>query len=93
MPRPVAGDHAGIAARMVEIIGTRADHAHIAAQHVEDLRQFIEPGLAQQPSQPGDAMHLQRIIGPAHDLGGGAHGAKLDGGKRPAIPAHSFLHV
>jgi hypothetical protein len=31
---------------VLDRVGTRADHGHVAAQHIEELRQFVEAGSA-----------------------------------------------
>src|SRR5690606_39989214 len=36
-------------------LGTGADHTHVAAQHVEELGQFVEAVFAQEPADRGDA--------------------------------------
>src|SRR5437879_6426922 len=46
--RPVAGD-------LVRRHGAWADQAHLPLQHVEQLRQFIETGPSQNPTNSGNA--------------------------------------
>ena len=75
-------------------LGARADQAHVAAEHVEELRQFVD---AQQPddvAHPGDPAVVGR--GPlrlAVFLGIGAHAAELGDLEVLAVVAHPLLAV
>src|SRR5690606_30327611 len=75
-------------------LGAWADDAHLAAQHVPELRQLVEAQFADDPSDPGDAVVVRR--GPARPpvlLGVGAHAAELDQLEGAAVFADAFLHV
>ena len=51
----VGGQVAPIAEHLVLHDGPRADEAHLATEHIPDLRQLIETGLAQKSPQTRDA--------------------------------------
>ena len=58
--------------------GPRADEAHPAAEHVPDLRQLVEAGLAQEAADLGDAVVVAGRLAAAADVGAlGPHGAEL----------------
>ena len=44
-----------VARQAAERVGTRADDAHLTAQHVEHLRQFVDAGRADEAADAGDA--------------------------------------
>jgi hypothetical protein len=48
-----------------QVVRARADQAHLAAEHVDDLGQFVEPRPPQEPAQPRHALRLQRVVGAA----------------------------
>ena len=76
---------------MVVIIRARADQAHVSAQHIDDLRQFVDARLAQEPAQRRDAVLFQGRIGMAFDFIDGTHRAELEGGERLAVASHALL--
>src|SRR6185503_5765244 len=41
---------------------TRAHHAHVPAQHIEELRQLVETGLAQCASQPRHSIISAQLV-------------------------------
>ena len=56
-----------------------ADQRHLPFEHIDKLRQLIEPGFAQKVAAAGDpAVPLATPDRPGGRLGVGAHGAKLD---------------
>ncbi|MMZ60534.1 hypothetical protein D1872_226330 [compost metagenome] len=66
----------------------------MAEQHVDQLRQFVQPGRPQQAAQPGYA--LVAVAGedrPGTRLRTVHHAAKLQQRKRPAPKAQPFLHI
>src|SRR5205085_2071870 len=75
-------------------LGPRPDEAHITEQHVPQLRDFIDPGLAQETADGGDpgiagfrpyrAGILFRVV---------AHRAKLVDDERLAMTADAALMV
>ena len=54
-PLRVAWDERAIVAVVSERVRTWANEAHLAAQHVKKLRQFVEAGLTQTCAQPGQS--------------------------------------
>ena len=68
----------------------RPDQAHVAPEHIEELRQLVQLGVAEERAQPGDpgvVPHRQR----AALLGAGRHGAELVDRERLEMPADPFL--
>src|SRR3546814_1310283 len=56
-----------------------ADDAHVATQHVPELRQLIQPGLADEAPDPGDPVVVfSSPTGHAIALGVGPHATELD---------------
>src|SRR5262245_6468362 len=113
---PQAGD-AGAAARIVVERGAvaldlvlhdrpRADDAHLAGDHVEQLRQLVEAGHAQELADLGDArilaelvvtlpfraqMRLRREELVQRRLGVENHRAELPAAERPAVRADAAV--
>src|ERR1700735_3658086 len=58
--------------------GTRPDQAHLTAEDIENLRQFIQASLADEPSNFGDAVVIVRSPGGAVCLGILIHGSELE---------------
>jgi hypothetical protein len=44
----------------VRPLRSRADHAHLAAQYVKELRQFVNPSAADKSTNAGEAIVLRR---------------------------------
>ncbi len=83
--RAVAFDHH-------DEVGPRPDEAHVAEQHVEQLRQLVEAGGAQPAAGRRDArVALFEVEAVAHRDGVGDHGAELEDAKDPAMAADPFL--
>src|SRR5262249_38283010 len=73
---------------------TRADQAHVAAQDIDELGQFIQMTEAQEPAQPRDA----RVSGKGPARAGRYfaimdHGANLQDGEKSALAAYPSLLV
>src|SRR5262249_27976092 len=56
MPQCVIGDILAEFGDELRAFGTRSDEAHRAAQHIPQLRQFIEPQFADHAPDAGDAL-------------------------------------
>jgi len=68
--------------------GPGPDQAHLAAQHVDELRQFVGGDPAQDPADPGDPGHIgQHLAG----WPGRRHRAQLDQDKGLAAAADADL--
>ena len=78
-------------------LGPRPDQAHAAAQHVDQLRQFVELGAAQQRAHAGDARiagHGELRAGRSRQSrhsGRVVHRAELEDAKRLPITAYTHL--
>ena len=48
-------DELGVFLGVLEHVGARADDAHVAEQHVDELRELVEAGVAHDLSPAGDA--------------------------------------
>ncbi len=77
-----------VALDQLDLLRTRADDAHLAAQDVDQLRQLVEAEPAQEAPDPGDARvvgelehRVAQVIEPDHVreafLGVGDHRAEL----------------
>ena len=88
----IAGDGFKIFHRMIVVIRARADETHLAKQHVENLRQFIDTTFAQDMAEAGNSVHLERVISPPRDDVDVDHRAELIRVKRHTVPAHAFLN-
>ena len=84
MTHHVLPEDLGEAFRVQEHMGPGANHRHIAFQDVEKLREFIQVGLAEEPSQPGKPAVVFRHL---PDMG-----VRIDG-KGPEFVAKEFLIV
>ena len=83
---------------------TGSDNAHVATQHVEELRQFVQRILAQEPAQPGGAgivrdlkQHAIPLV-QVQDLGAplfrvAHHGTELSAAKYPALFADALRKI
>src|SRR5690606_22604527 len=92
--------HAVVADFVVELVdklralGPRADKAHVAGQHVEQLRQFVQAGLADEAAHTGGPVIVAaRPLRNAILLGIGAHAAELRQLEAAAALAHPDLPV
>src|SRR5579864_1203207 len=75
-------------------LGPRSNEAHVAAQHVPNLRQLVEPSHAQDPADGGDT--LISMGGPlrcAAALRVDAHRAEFIDGKGGAVTPDAFLPI
>ena len=76
--------------RLARQTRARPDKAHVAAQHVPQLRQLVELGATQPGASSGDAAKLgfvRRAI-----AGANAHGAQFDQAEAATIAAKTFLN-
>ena len=86
----------------------RTNEAHLAAEDVPQLRQFVEAGLADEVADPGDpGIFLQLVIGfpfgpeggifreqfLQHLVGVGNHAAELPGAEAATMAADPFLRI
>ncbi len=82
--------------------GARADNAHLPAQDIDQLGQFVETCLAQNPSHSRDPRVVSHLEDrPVHFVfslkahpqrfGFGHHSAELVEGERPAIESAALL--
>ena len=72
-------------------LGTRAHQAHVAHEHVPQLRQLVDLGVAQEVPDPGDPLILAHRDAGA-ELGGVVHhGPELDDVERLQMPSHPPL--
>ena len=71
----------------------RADQAHVAPQHVEQLRQFVEVRRAQDRAEPRLARVVRRRHLRAVRLGIDPHRAELQHHERPAVQPAPLLPV
>ena len=95
-------DREGEVLQQLGPLGARADQAHLAAQHVPELRQLVEPRLAQEPADPRDARVVLRRRAPRRcrfsasgvivrnlcivELGERERGAPLSRGRAAELP-------
>lgn len=86
---------AGTAAERVHLLlgdaRARANEAHVAAQHVDELREFVELPQAQDAADAGDFRVMQRGDGRAARAERDAHGAKFEDGEVGAATANALL--
>ena len=83
VPDHVAADELAIDLVVRNSVRPRADEAHLALQHVDELRQFIERGATQEPSDRRDARIGLRCLA---DLA-----AVLEDGHRPELVDENLL--
>src|SRR5471032_548075 len=75
-----------------ERMRTRSDHRHVAAQYVEELRQFVQARAAQETAYARDPrVAAFRLFDYARFLRMNAHGAELVDGEDAAIRAFAAL--
>ncbi len=74
-------------------LGPRTDEAHVPSQHVPELRQLVEPRLADHPADGGDT--IVAVLRPhgRPRLGIGAHRAELIEREGAAVEAHAVLAI
>ena len=80
--------------RQRRTLGSRPDQAHLAPQHVDDLRQLVEMVPAQHPADRGAARiapHRPHRSGTL--LGVLGHGAELEHPEHPSVPSQPRLAV
>ena len=74
-------------------LGTRPHHAHVTLQHAQNLRQFVDTGLAQELAYLRDTrIVLSRPLG-TELLGIGPHGTELVHRERLAVKSNAFLGI
>src|ERR1051326_487765 len=89
-----------ISLEVVFRMGTRAHHAHISFEHIEELRQFIDAVLAQKASQAGNAGVIDNFEGGAvpfihvhqpvlSGIGISHHGAKFVAAEFAPLASHA----
>ncbi len=89
----VAGDEAAVLLVVVDGVGARTDEAHLTAEDVEELGQFIEAPAAQDATEGCDAGIIAGGLAQAGLVTGleYAHGAELEDAKAAAIEAVAIL--
>lgn len=80
LPLVVGIDEAGV-------LRPGANHAHIALEHVEQLRQLIKAQLPEPASGAGDPVVISRRYPDPGKIGAGNHGAELVHGERTSAAA------
>ena len=83
-------DQVGIFLRVLEHVGSGAHDAHLAEQHVDELRKLVDAGLAQYLAPLGHAGVVPRGL-QAVGLGVDLHAAELQAGELPAVDAGALL--
>src|SRR3546814_18492153 len=79
MPQLVIADALVETVHELRPLRSWADDAHVATQHVPELRQLIQPGLADEAPDPGDPVVVfSSPTGHAIALGVGPHATELD---------------
>src|SRR6185436_10030427 len=81
----VAADQLAVELVVRDRVRARADHAHAPLQHVDELRQLVERGAAQEGAEAGDAAVVARRL--AH------HVAILGHGHRAELVDHDLAAV
>src|SRR3954466_7626675 len=93
MPEMIERDNLFVTLGAFRPFGPWTDQAHIAANHIPELRQFIETQFAKPPANPGDA----RIALPGINVGrfiitlGCAHRPKFESREQFPLPADPWL--
>src|SRR5437660_48547 len=81
----------------------RPDQAHLALEHIDQLRQFVQAALSQQPSHPRHPRVIANLEDQARDLAAAAHlfkhrlgvdhhGAELEAAEMPAVEPDAILY-
>lgn len=95
-PRPDAQD--GPLLRGIQVnrplhLGPGSHQAHVAQEHVDELRQLVELVSAEEPAYPG---YPGIVLGggcPAQLIGIDHHGPELENAERPAVQADALAAV
>src|SRR6202051_3208873 len=91
-PRVVVGDALAELLDVADLLGTRPDNAHVAAEDVPRLRELVEMQATEHPPNAGDALVVHR--GPVQLLSRPRmHGAQLEDLERPPEVADAILRV
>ncbi len=93
MTQHVARDRAAERLDEARLLGAWAHQAHVAHEHVPQLRQFVERQLAQRAAERRAARIVLHRPARARHLGVGAHAAELDHAEPAAVQAHALLRV
>ena len=83
-------DELGVFLGVLEHVGARADDAHVAEQHVDELRELVEAGVAHDLAPAGDAGVALRGL-QAVGLGVDLHAAELKAGELLAVESGALL--
>ena len=70
---------------------TRSDERHLATQHIEKLRQFVDTGTAQQSTEPSHAPVVRRGLDDPSAIFGHPHRAKLEHDKFAVVETAAAL--
>src|SRR5215510_16559250 len=74
--------------------GARPDEAHLAAQDIDELRNLVQAGFANESADTGDArVAVLRPLRPAVFFGVLQHRAELDDLEDAPIFAYPFLRI
>ena len=80
----------------------RPDQAHLTLEHIDQLGQFVQAALSQQPSHPRHPRIIANLEDEARDLAAAAHlvqhrlgvdnhGAELEAAEVPAVEPDAIL--
>ena len=83
-------DQVGVFLGVLEHVGAGAHDAHLPEQHVDELRELVDAGLAQYLAPLGHAGVVPRGL-QAVGLGVDPHAAELQAGELPAVDAGALL--
>jgi hypothetical protein len=78
---------------MMEVIRARSDKAHVACEHVQDLRKFVNPRFPHKTPQRSDAVGFKRIIRAAAEPIRASHTAEFEQTECTTIFAHTWLKI
>lgn len=90
VPDHVFVDQVGVFLGMLDHVGPRAHHAHLSEQHVDELRELVDAGVAQYLTPAGDACVVARGL-EAVGLGIDLHAAELQAGELLAVESRALL--
>jgi hypothetical protein len=91
MPTHVEGDVALQRAHELRPLGARADEAHISSENVDQLRQFVNFCLPQQPPDASDPRIFSDRYQPAFVVEVLSHRTELINKKWTETSSHAFL--